>query len=62
MYINGVFNASTTVSIVAGSIDLGAAGFGTGYGSLGWYGLDDIRIYKRALSASEIMSLYNASK
>ncbi len=62
MYLNGAFNASTTVSNVAGSIDLGSVSFGTGYGSLGWYGLDDIRIYKRALSASEILSLYNATK
>ena len=62
LYIDGIINATGTALATTGSIinttniTFSAAG-GGGAGLL-----DDMRIYNRALSAAEIMALYNATR
>jgi prepilin-type N-terminal cleavage/methylation domain-containing protein len=66
-YINGVAVASTTAS---GSLYYGAAApwyigasyTGTSYQNPFAGSIDDVRIYNRALSAAEIMALYDAER
>lgn len=63
VYINGVLEKSVSVS---GQINSGNAPviIGNFYGGTNWWWhgvIDDIRIYNRALSATEILALYNES-
>ena len=65
IYIDGIFSASATYACpnppVQNSWYLGADNNG-GLNNF-WNGsLDDVRVYNRALSASEILALYNAEK
>ncbi len=61
LYINGVLNYSSTISATATNaaqeLDIGGKndGYFNGY-------MDDVRIYNRALSASEVSALYNSTK
>jgi len=62
-YVNGVsvFTGNTATSLAAGSVPAGIGRNSNSNSSLG-YGnglFDDVRVYSRALSASEIMSLYS---
>ncbi len=62
-YLNGIFNGSSTLSTTIG--DAGNAMYIASRvdGGTQMKGdMDDIRIYNRALSAAEIMALYNATK
>jgi len=60
LYMDGVSKATTTDStaIVAGSIRIG-----DNYGSYPWNGsLDEVAIFNRSLSTSEVLAHYNAGK
>jgi pimeloyl-ACP methyl ester carboxylesterase len=66
LYINGVLVANTnvvgTVNWDDSFIAEGIGGICPGYGQPGFNGsIDDVRIYNRALSASEIQQLYSSS-
>jgi len=67
-YINGVATTTTVISQPTGTYNSDSSDFfGIGrdptYGGTGYSGtLDEVRIYNRILSASEIMALYNAGK
>ncbi|HUX35644.1 MAG TPA: LamG domain-containing protein, partial [Candidatus Paceibacterota bacterium] len=64
MYLNGQFNSSIANATIGntnlgGPLEIGARLLGP------WYfkgTIDDVRIYDRALSAAEIMALYNATR
>jgi hypothetical protein len=61
LYIDGALCQSATVTALgngAGTIDIGR--FDNGYHFNG--AIDDVRIYNRALSASEVQQLYNAGR
>ncbi|HUX35568.1 MAG TPA: LamG domain-containing protein, partial [Candidatus Paceibacterota bacterium] len=65
IYIDGQDVASGTGIPTTGSTAIASSlNFGNG-GNSAWFtlgSLDDIRIYNRALSAAEVMALYNATK
>jgi len=69
IYVNGVAvpsdgnGASTgTINVGTGRFDIGARPAGTGVESVFFDGsIDDVRIYDTALTASEILALYNSS-
>lgn len=61
-YKDGVFQASTTSSIVYGSINfnIGRDTFNTDSNHRTWNGsIDDVRVYNRALAADDIQVLYS---
>ena len=67
LYADGNFIGSSTVALTSPSISLimGArhSNDGTSYTDTGFDGnLDDVRIYSRALSATEIQNMYTATK
>ena len=62
LYIDGILDGPGTTTIAPGLFDLVRIG-ASAYGSPSSYfngNIDDVRIYSRALSASEIKQLYNA--
>lgn len=64
-YINGIFYGSSTLwaSQLASGAGANAIGAQDAYGAQYFYGyIDELRVYNRALSAAEIMALYNATK
>jgi hypothetical protein len=62
VYVNGVLDTQTTASLPTSFYNQLHIGHYANYGSLYFNGLvDDVRIYSRALSASEIQALYNSS-
>ncbi len=68
IYVNGVLENSTAMAVYSASGGTNSLflGFNPGgcAGNLGWLNgsLDEVRIYNRALSASEISQLYNMGK
>ena len=66
MYINSILVASGSIPITNAPNDLLVAARHTNDGGAAsdWYGgkVDDVRVYNRALSASEVQALYNATK
>lgn len=63
MYVDGNLEASTTltnVTTASSSYDFEIGGNCNGHGGIFWNGLiDDVRIYRRALSAAEVRQLYD---
>jgi hypothetical protein len=67
IYVNGVLSdgilsgtiPSSVYNLTTGSLQIGTMGSGFD----GWFNgtIDDVRIYNRALSASEIWRLYNGA-
>lgn len=57
IYINGVGGSETNLGTYVGSTNL--ADFFLGYNSLNSYKVDEIRVYERALTASDVLALYN---
>ncbi len=63
VYINGLSSAQT--GSMPATIDTNTISFSLGFGAdLDYFGgsLDDVRVYNRALSASEVLQLYNMGK
>jgi hypothetical protein len=64
-YVNGVYQASTDISSFSGGDISNSTNLLIGAlpgGSLAWPGkADDVRIYKRVLSANEVVQLYSAT-
>ncbi|MBP9757325.1 MAG: LamG domain-containing protein [Candidatus Pacebacteria bacterium] len=62
LYINGVLAASSEVSTPTGTVGANnPANIGAGSGNLGFDGpIDEVRVYNRLLSASEVSSLYKS--
>jgi hypothetical protein len=66
VYVDGTFTASTTATITfPAGVDNGCIGAFSSFGgctdtALGT--IDDVRVYNRALSAAEVLQLYNAGK
>lgn len=65
-YLDSIDNIPINISAVVGSLDTSAwLGIGQDFSdsSVNFNGLiDDVRIYNRALSASEIKSIYDSTK
>ncbi len=60
-YINGAVARSTTAAWSTDNV--GTVNIGSRVGSYNWNGsLDDIRIYNRALSGTEITTIYNSTR
>ena len=65
LYVDGVFQATSPSSgsiIPNSNSTVGAIGSGSSANSYGYGTVDDLRAYNRALSASEVMALYNSEK
>ena len=62
IYVNGVLDSSSTISTTQGG-DLSTLKIGSWNGNDRFFNgkLDDFRIYDTALSASEVLALYNAA-
>ena len=61
--LNGVYSSTTATNIPvssAKSLTIGSDSYGNVHLFVGT--MDDVRIYNRALSAAEVMALYNATK
>jgi hypothetical protein len=62
LYVNGEYQTATTYAVAGGNSDLKLGMFYTTT-SLPFYGIiDDVRIYNRALSATEIQQLYHQGR
>jgi prepilin-type N-terminal cleavage/methylation domain-containing protein len=62
LYVNGVLDSVTDKNLLNTTVD--RVNIGSYSGAAEWFPglIDDVRIYKRALSAAEILALYNATK
>lgn len=62
-YFNGVLASNKTLAVSGTqnkTLPLHIGNLSVGNPSGGWYDLDELRIYQRALSAAEILQIYNA--
>lgn len=61
VYIDGVLDGTTTRSTISTSLNPLRIGFTTNYGGTPFNGLlDEVKLFNRALTAEEIMAIYNA--
>jgi hypothetical protein len=62
-YFNGILFSNRTIGVTGTqnkTLPLHIGHLSVGNPSGGWYDLDELRIYQRALSAAEILQIYNA--